>query len=288
MAIDINRGTTGMIELPKEVSSEIWANTSEQSVIQTLARRIELPAGGLQIPVITGDPEAGWVAETDEKPVSNSTFGSKTMGVYKLAVIELFSDEFARDMNAVYAALVERLPQALGRKFDQTVLGSVAPGDNFDTLGAAPEFALDGTIAPFFGALGSVSDAGGDVSAWALAPHAELAAMQINDTAGRPLLMGDLRDQASIGTILARPVYRARNVAQGDVVGLAGDFSNAMWGAVEGIKVDINDQGTVTKGVESINLWQRNMFAVRAEVEIGFAVRDVNRFAKLVKPPVTP
>ena len=283
MAIDINRGTNGLVTLPSEISSEIWTNTAEQSVIQTLARKIELPAGGLQIPVITGDPEAGWVAETAEKPVADSTFGSKTMGVYKLAVIELFSDEFARDMTAVYNALVERLPQALGRKFDQTVLGTTAPGDNFDVLGAAPAFALDGSTAPFFGALESVSEAGGDVTGWALAPAAEIASMQINDTMGRPLLLGDLRTEGAIGSVLARPAYRARNVQVGDTVGLAGDFSQAMWGAVEGIKVDINNQGTVNKGAEQINLWQRNMFAVRAEVEVGFAVRDVNRFAKLTK-----
>ena len=283
MAIDINRGTNGLVTLPSEISNEIWTNTAEQSVIQTLARKIELPAGGLQIPVITGDPEAGWVAETDEKPVADSTFGSKTMGVYKLAVIELFSDEFARDMTAVYNALVERLPQALGRKFDQTVLGTTAPGDNFDVLGAAPAFALDGSTAPFFGALESVSEAGGDVTGWALAPAAEIASMQINDTMGRPLLLGDLRTEGAIGSVLARPAYRARNVQVGDTVGLAGDFSQAMWGAVEGIKVDINNQGTVNKGAEQINLWQRNMFAVRAEVEVGFAVRDVKRFAKLTK-----
>lgn len=283
MAIDINRGTNGLVTLPSEISNEIWTNTAEQSVIQTLARKIDLPAGGLQIPVITGDPEAGWVAETDEKPVADSTFGSKTMGVYKLAVIELFSDEFARDMTAVYNALVERLPQALGRKFDQTVLGTTAPGDNFDVLGAAPAFALDGSTAPFFGALESVSEAGGDVTGWALAPAAEIASMQINDTMGRPLLLGDLRTEGAIGSVLARPAYRARNVQVGDTVGLAGDFSQAMWGAVEGIKVDINNQGTVNKGAEQINLWQRNMFAVRAEVEVGFAVRDVKRFAKLTK-----
>ena len=283
MAIDINRGTNGLVTLPSEISNEIWTNTAEQSVIQTLARKIDLPAGGLQIPVITGDPEAGWVAETAEKPVADSTFGSKTMGVYKLAVIELFSDEFARDMTAVYNALVERLPQALGRKFDQTVLGTTAPGDNFDVLGAAPAFALDGSTAPFFGALESVSEAGGDVTGWALAPAAEIASMQINDTMGRPLLLGDLRTEGAIGSVLARPAYRARNVQVGDTVGLAGDFSQAMWGAVEGIKVDINNQGTVNKGAEQINLWQRNMFAVRAEVEVGFAVRDVKRFAKLTK-----
>lgn len=283
MAIDINRGTTGLITLPPEVSSEIWTNTAEQSVIQTLARKIDLPAGGVQIPIITGDPSAGWVKETDEKPVSDSAFGSKTMGVYKLAVIELFSDEFARDMSAVYRTLVERLPQALGRKFDETVMGDTAPGDDFDTLGAAPGFALDGSIDPFFKALGAVSQAGGDVTSWALAPEAELEAMQINDTSGRPLLMPDLIQSGSIGSILRRPVYKARNVQSGDVIGLAGDFSQAVWGAVEGIKVDINTSGTVNKGHEQINLWQRNMFAVRAEVEVGFAVRDVNRFAKLTK-----
>lgn len=283
MAIDISRKSDGLVELPKEISGEIWQETREQSVIQSLARRIDLPAGGLQIPVITGDPEAGWVAETDEKPVSDSTFGSKTLGVYKLAVIELFSDEFARDWESVYSALVERLPYALSKKFDETVLGTTPPGDNFDVLGGAEAFELDGTTKPFFDALGHVSKSGGDISGWALAPAAEIAAMQINDSVGRPLLVGDLRDNASIGSILARPAYRARNVQVGDTVGIAGDFSQAIWGAVEGIKVDVNNQGTVTKGSEQINLWQRNMFAVRAEVEVGFAVRDIERFALLTK-----
>ncbi|MCV7064995.1 hypothetical protein H7H51_03430 [Mycolicibacterium farcinogenes] len=31
----------------------------------------------------------------------------------------------------------------------------------------------------------------------------------------------------------------------------------------------------------TLNLWQRNMFAVRAEVEVGFAVRDRARFVRL-------
>ena len=281
MAIDISRKTSGLITLPAEISSEIWTNTAEQSVIQTLARKVDLPAGGTQIPIITGDPEAGWVAETDEKPVSDSSFASKTMTPYKLAVIELFSDEFARDMSAVYAALVERLPQALARKFDQTILGTTAPGTGFDVLGGAESFALDGSTKPFFDALSHVSEAGGDITNWALAPAAEIAAMQINDGNGRPLLMDSLKAEGSIGTILARPAYRARNVQTEDSVGLAGDFSQAVWGAVEGIKIDVNNQGTVTKGSDQINLWQRNMFAVRAEVEVGFIVRDVDRFALL-------
>jgi len=44
----------------------------------------------------------------------------------------------------------------------------------------------------------------------------------------------------------------------------------------------VSDQATLTDADdETLNLWQRNMFAVRAEFEVGFAVRDVNRFVRI-------
>ena len=51
---------------------------------------------------------------------------------------------------------------------------------------------------------------------------------------------------------------------------------------VEDIQLSIADQATITDtdGTQ-LNLWQRNMFAVRAEFEVGFRVRDLARFAKL-------
>lgn len=293
MAIDINRGTTGVVTLPESISAEIWGDTLSNSVVQQLARRTEMPAGGTRVQMITGDPEAGWVDETDEKPVSDATFGSKFLQPYKLAVIELFSDEFRRDKNALYNELIRRLPYALGRKFDRTVFGyDAAPGQNFDTLAAAPEFLLDGTIDPYFAALGSVSDAKGDITGWAVSPAVELEAMQINDGMDRPLLINSLNSDRSIGSILGRPVYKHLDVAGttlatepatgSEVAGFAGNWNEAVWGYVDNISFDINDRGSVTKGDAQINLWQRNMFAVRVEVEIGFGVRDVNRFAKLI------
>ena len=61
--------TTTSVALPESVSSEIWQKTQEQSVVMQLAGSIALPGSGLTIPVITGDPPADWVAETNEKPV---------------------------------------------------------------------------------------------------------------------------------------------------------------------------------------------------------------------------
>ena len=66
----INTNRTN-ISLPTSISSEIIQKTQEESAVMKLARQIALPGNGLTIPVITSDPEAAWVDETDDKPVSN-------------------------------------------------------------------------------------------------------------------------------------------------------------------------------------------------------------------------
>lgn len=286
MAIDLNRGSAG-IELPKNLSSEIWADTLKESVVQQLATKANLPAGGSTIQTITGEPEAEWVAETDPKPVGTHTFGSKTLQPYKMALIEPFSDEFRRDLPALYRELAARLPFALGRLFDKTVFGQVAaPGANFDTLAAAPAIALDGTTKPYFDALKAVSSQKGDITGWALTPGAELEAMQAVDTLGRPLLMSNLSTEGSIGSILGRPVRKFESFGGSDLAGIAGQWSQAKWGMVEGIKISESSEATVTLADgTNLNLWQRNMFAIRVEVEMGFNVRDINRFVKLTEAP---
>jgi hypothetical protein len=97
------------INLPTEVAQEIMQKVQEQSAVMQLARQIPLPGRGVTIPVITGDPEAGWVEETGAKPVSNPTLATKVMQAYKLAVIVPFSDEF-RIRYRIDGALYEIAP----------------------------------------------------------------------------------------------------------------------------------------------------------------------------------
>jgi HK97 family phage major capsid protein len=285
---DIRRDTSGVI-LPKAVSTEIWQNTIQQSVVQQLARQITLPGGGMDVPIITGDPVAAWTAETEEKPVSRSTFGSKNIKGYTLAVIEPFSNQFRRDLPALYQALVSRLPGALAKTFDNTALGFAAsPGSGFDTLAGAPTASLNTNVYDgFLAGLGLVAAQGADVTAWALSGQGEIAALGSKDTQGRPIFIDNVTTQGSVGNILARPafkspyVYKAGATGVAATLGFGGDWGSAVWGYVEGIKIDISDQATLNDGGTALNLWQRNMFAVRAEVEVGFAVRDVNRFVRL-------
>jgi HK97 family phage major capsid protein len=290
--IDLNRTSAGVSALlPKEISSEIWSNAVGQSFFMQASRRIALPGSGVTIPIITGDAEAGWVNETDEKPVSQATVGSKSITPYKVAVIELFSNEFRRDLPALYAELARRLPSAIGRKFDSTILNGTAPGSNFDVLTGIPTVALDATdtIGDLATALTTVAAAGGDVSAWGISPQAEGTIMVAKDGTGNYAFLRDARtDTGAIGTIFGRDVYKSRALYHNptdpalDTLGVAGDFANsAVWGSVEGIKIDISNQATVNKGGTQINLWQRNMFAVLVEAELGFVVRDNKHFVRL-------
>ena len=288
MAIDVNRGTTGVLELPKTLSQTIWQESESLSVVQSLSPRMELPGGGIDIPIITGDPEAEWVSETDEKPVSRPTFGNKNLKGYTLAVIVPFSNQFRRDLPALYSAIEQKLPQALAKKFDRTALGfATSPGTGFDTLADAPTQELTGSYDDYLAALGTVGGASddADITAWALSKSAEIDALGIADNSGRPLLIQDIQREGAIGSILARPVFKSNYASDAttNVVGIAGDWNSTAWGFVEGISISISDQATLNDGGTPLNLWQRNMFAVRAEVEVGFAVRDANRFVKLTK-----
>ena len=249
---------------------------------------MELPGGGVDIPIITGDPEAEWVSETEEKKVSRPSFANKNLKGYTLAVIVPFSNQFRRDLPALYSAIEQKLPQALAKKFDRTALGfATSPGTGFDTLADAPTQELTGSYDDYLAALGTVGGASddADITAWALSKSAEIDALGIADNAGRPLLIQDIQNQGAIGSILARPVFKSNYAADAttNVVGIAGDWNSTAWGFVEGISISISDQATLNDGGTPLNLWQRNMFAVRAEVEVGFAVRDANRFVKLTK-----
>lgn len=282
------------ITLPTDVSQEIIQKTQQASAIMQLARQIDLPGRGLTIPVITSDPEAAWVAETGAKAVSNPGLSTKIMQAYKLAVIVPFSDEFRRDAAALYDALVARLPLALAASFDQTAVGAVAkPGENFDNFAACTAQSLvktenhsvyDGLVAAYE----DIANANGSLNGFALSPAAIGILLGATDSTGRPLFIsstaeGGVNRVLGARTLESRGVYKAGSApAASDagtpaVVGIAGDWSQAMYGTVEGVQIRFADQTGLTINSQQVNLWEHNMFAVRAEIELGFRA-DTNCF----------
>lgn len=268
------------ITIPAVMASEILAKMQTESAVMQLAKEIKLPGAGLQIPVITADPEAAWVAETGKKPVSNPTLTTKLMTPYKLAVIVPFSNEFRRDAEGLYDELVRRLPRALAQKFDATVFGAgSAPGAYFDTFAScqAQEIGYDGIVA----ADADIAANGGIMNGIVLAPQGKAALLAAKDNDGRPLFINNISEGAvpmvlGAKTVLSKGAYVTGESAA--TIGVAGDWSQALYGTVEGIKIDYSADATLEVNEStSINLFQQNMFAVRAEIEVGF-VADTDCF----------
>lgn len=284
-AIDINRTTT--ITLPGAVSSEILQKTQESSAVMALARQIPLPGLGVTIPVITGDPEAGWVGETEKKPVKRGTLATKQMSAYTLAVIVPFSNQFRRDVTALYDAIVQRLPGALAKKFDATVFGAVdAPGSNFDTLkNCTAQSILTDAYGGLVAADADIADHDGILNGFVLSPKGKAILLTAVDSNKRPLFINSVAEGA-VPMILGAQVWQSKGAYIAEtsttdaVVGFAGDWTQAVYGTVEGVQITISDQATLTDGGSTINLFEQNMFAVRAEIEVGFRC-DTTVFNKL-------
>jgi HK97 family phage major capsid protein len=278
---DINR-TSGSMALPSALSNDVLKKASQESAIMRLAEKIDLPGTGVTIPVIVSDPTAAWVAETGKKPVGNATPGTKLMQAFKIATIMTFSKEVVRDASALYRAILDKGPAAIAKTFDQTIIGAVqAPSaSNFDTFAACTAVSIananNGTYLGLVAANGNIAQAGGRMNGVAVGAQGESLLFSAVDTTGRPIFMPTANDGA-IGAVLGSKIvennglYVAGTSPAPNVVGIAGDWTQAKYGIVNGIEFSYADQATVDLGDgTSINLWQQNMIGVIVEAEVGF------------------
>ena len=274
--IDVNRNTTG-VALPSVLVDTVIQGITENSAVMSLANRMVIPGSGVTMNVITGDPTPAWTAESTEKAVSKPTFSNKVMQPYKLAVIVPFSDQFRRDEAALYDAIVARVPNALAKYFDQTVLfGDNNPGTNFDDLSDAAAIDVQ--------AITAIAGEGGNANGIVMSPQGNgiIMSARYDSGAGEPVFPGYSAGQPLFGipTITRSAAYTAGSSAA-NTVGFIGDWSKAYVGVVEDVKIEYSNQATLNDGSNTINLWQRNMFALRCEMEVGFLVTDDGYFKRL-------
>lgn len=291
-AVPHARDASGIL-LPAEVSSQIWQDAQEASVVMQKSTRIDLPGVGIDVPLITGDPVASWVGETEKIKVGESSFGNKSIRPRKVALIELFSNEFRRDLPALYAALAERLPKTLATAFDQKALHATAEANAFDSLAGASALGL-GTTDTYGDAVdidSAVYEAGGVTDGYVLAPQARKVLLTARDADGNPLLGNSLTSTPNTPSILGSDLTYSRNAFKAgtpNVLGYAGQWSgNAFYGVVQAITVAVSTEATIdrTAGVgatrDYVDLFQQDMFALRVIAHLGFAVRDLDKFVKV-------
>lgn len=268
--------------LPAPVADAIIAGMTGESAVMKLARRITVPGRGVAVPVVLGDAQGQWVAEAGEKPVSPTTFDHLILQPYKIAVIDLYSKELVRDEAAFFEALMQRLPGSLAKVFDATVSGATsAPGANFTQLTAnTGSFGTATAYTDLIDAMNAIAQAGGQLNGYAVSPSGNGALLAATDQTGRPLFSAGT-EAGTLQPILGGIAQVGAGI-DNDIVAIAGDWTQAVWGTVAGVEIDISEEATVSFGDGTLSLWQHNLVGVKAEIEVGF-VANTNVFTALTE-----
>ena len=293
-ALDVSRLTNGVILTP-EMSSEIWTDSIKQSALTQLATRVNLPGKGVKWQTLNAPNAAEWVGETAEKPVVDPSFGSKTMIPYKLAQIITVSEEFTRDAANLWNAVQAQASEAIAQAIDKTFLAGTIPlpgADGVDTLADAQTVSVkNGKYVDFVKIATTVLDNNGDLNGIAITNKGLSKFLSAVDENGRPLMVpgvGSTELGSAFGARMIKSPWGYKEAVKAstepkvnaapEVLGVAGDWTQAYYGTVQGIRIKMTDTATVKKGSQTINLWQRNMIAFLVEAEVGFIVRDKTKF----------
>ena len=137
----------------------------------------------------------------------------------------------------------------------------------------------------------TVLDNNGDLNGIAITNKGLSKFLSAVDENGRPLMVpgvGSTELGSAFGARMIKSPWGYKEAVKAstepkvnaapEVLGVAGDWTQAYYGTVQGIRIKMTDTATVKKGSQTINLWQRNMIAFLVEAEVGFIVRDKSKF----------
>lgn len=285
--------------LDPQMSAPIFEEVARRSVVQQMARKIQMGPTGVAIPFFDGDVTANWVEEAGKKPITKGGFDKFTIVPHKIASIFVISAEVARANPQNYVNVMkEKMAEAIAVAFDNAALHGVnTPFDSHldEATKTTQITGSDGSVNLYNAVNNGIA---------ALVSERKKFTGGLLDTVAEPLINGSLDKNgrplfidatyeggASLtrsGRILGRPFMVADYVRKdGDkTVGYMGDWSKVLWGQVGGITYDVTDSATLDlseaqDGSGLTSLWQHNLLAVRCEAEFAFHIHDKDAFVKI-------
>jgi hypothetical protein len=210
--------STSATLLPPTITAPIFAKATEQSAVQSLARRVPLSvSANTAIPIPMDVPVADWVSEAGVKPAAQVGVGVKQMTGKKVALLVPVSEEVAMtNPGGLYDQLVQDLPTAIARAFDYAVINGLSlrtggAGPFPEYLSQATNTVALGTTANSAGGLyidiingaGKVVDKNYDFTGIAADPRLKIDAQLQVDAQGRPLYTDSMNNAGQGGGNIA-------------------------------------------------------------------------------------
>lgn len=276
--------------VPVEYGNEIIKEVMANSLMMQLAKYEEMKAKEKEFDVFLGGLGAYWVGEGQRIQTTKPTWAKVKMVAHKLGVILPVSREFLHyKQKDFFNKMKPYIAEAFYKKFDSaTFLGEDNPFTQSikDAIGTdLIEGDLD--LANFDTAVGNLNDAGFE-------PNAAVSKVQNNS-----MLKKIVRDDNGLKTRLydgngidGIPVFNMhRDIAEfkkGSLI--LGDFDQVYFGIPYNMNYAISHDATLTtiKGEdgEPLNLFEREMVALRVTMDVAFLVLKDDAFSMI--EPNTP
>jgi HK97 family phage major capsid protein len=250
-----------------------------------------------------GRPTVATVAEGADKPVTGAEYAEVTCDIVKAATIVMYTEELIEDAQEDPTILINQdVRAAFSDYIDSNALGRNAAGTivsafNSELTETTQTIELgttaDRVALAVSGAMGLVEGNGYNPTGIILAHDAKQHfrdARMATETTQQVYAAQEGAFVQPTPTLYGLPIGYTTNLqtfagaaAAGRVVGVVGDFSQALIAIRNDIRIKFSDQATVDVGGTQHRLWQQNKVASLWEMRLGFVVHDLNRaFAAII------
>lgn len=274
--------------LRPDQAQPIFDEAMKTSVVQSLARQIPVGVNGVEIPVTTGKPEAGWVAEAGLKPSTSTAIGIKTMKPHKLAAKTVVSAEVVRANPGGYVDIYKKqIGEAFALAFDKAALFGGGP---FDTHVAQTQKSVtlgtsaNGMYGDLVTGLDLLLKDKKKLNGFVFDTTSETLFLNQVDANKRPIFELNNVTEApvpvTVGRLIGRSARLADNVADttSKTVGFGGDWSKCAWGVTSGINFRLSTEAAVTLDGKLVSAFEHNLVVIIAEAEFGWLCADPEAF----------
>jgi HK97 family phage major capsid protein len=274
--------------LRPDQAQPIFDEAMKTSVVQSLARQIPVGVNGVEIPITTGKPEAGWVAEAGLKPSTSTAIGIKTMKPHKLAAKTVVSAEVVRANPGGYVDIYKKqIGEAFALAFDKAALYGGGP---FDTHVAQTQKSVtlgtsaNGMYGDLVTGLDLLLKDKKKLNGFVFDTTSETLFLNQVDANKRPIFELNNVTEApvpvTVGRLIGRSARLADNVADATskTVGFGGDWSKCAWGVTSGINFRLSTEAAVTLDGKLVSAFEHNLVVIIAEAEFGWLCADPEAF----------
>lgn len=262
-----------------------------------VTRFTDIKGSPFRINKLTAGATGYMIGESQDITASQPAFGQLEMTPKKAAAMVPISNDLIRRADPAVEQIVRNdIAKTLALLLDKQMLEGNGTAPNMrgvlNTSGVNEvSLGTDGgtpTIDTLYDALYEVEKNNGQVTAWVFHPRTKHTLRKIKDASGNYILQPPTT-ASEPPTLLGLPYYETTQIPINLTVGasndcsyiLAGQWSEAVIAEWLGLQIEASREASYWNGTQYVSTFSRDETAVRAIVEVDFALRRPELFVKI-------